>query len=144
MPAPLEVEQTDLYSDVCECCGGPRTVVTGFVHSRDGGTLAAYIASLYPAGDKHETEAWIDGILGTWGTDDASDHVTFGAHCRREGCMLVQAAQGDPDPEIESIYGRRLSREEGLAHPWIGAFWDVIDAVLIDDPVVAGFFQHGG
>lgn len=141
MGTSLEVEQTDVAEQLCECCSGPRTVVTGFVHYRNGQTIAAYIASLYPGGTKHDKEARIDGILGTWGTDDETDHVTFGANCKvGRGCMLVGPAEVDLEEDEKAIYGQRLTREEGLGHPWVGDFWGVLDAILTQDPVVAHFY----
>lgn len=138
-PQDLEVEPTQVVEDNCECCRAPRTVVTGFVHVAAGDTLAAYIASLYPAGPAHDEEVWIDVILGTWGTEDASDHVTLGAHCKvGQGCMLVEAAQAAL--EDEPIYGRRLTRMEGLTYPRVDEFWAVVDAILTADPTVADFY----
>lgn len=34
------------------------------------------------------------------------------------------------------IFGRKLTREEGLAHERIADCWDVVDCVLSDDPTV--------
>jgi hypothetical protein len=135
----LDVEPTQVTEDRCDCRGGARPVVTGFVHNRGGDTLAAYIASVYPPSPRHEEEAWIDVILGTWGRDDPHDHVTFGAWCEvGQGCMLVEGAQAAP--QGKPVYGRRLTREEGVVHPRVDGFWRVIDAVLTDDPTVSRFY----
>ena len=40
--------------------------------------VAVYFASCYRHDGVHE--AWIDVVLGTWGAEDFSDHLTFG--CR--------------------------------------------------------------
>ena len=71
--------------------------------------------------------------------EGAADRVTFG--CR------VGPVQGRPGPAATAVaaaqpyddaplWGRKLSREEALAHPRIGDFWRVVDFVLERQPVV--------
>ena len=78
-------------------------------------------------------------ILGTFGTDDASDHVTFG--CR------VGPVPGQQEPAASlvataapygsaPIFGHKLSREEALTHSTLPSFWSTVDFVLIEDPDV--------
>jgi hypothetical protein len=81
----------------------------------------------------------MDCILGAWIEDDVSDHVTFG--CRvgavadqvEPAASLVQAAVPFSDGPL---WGRKLSRDEALAHPWLPEFWEVVDFVLLTDPDV--------
>ncbi len=67
------------------------------------------------------------------------DHVTFG--CRvgpvenspEPAATLVQAClDGSSGP----LHGAVLSREQGLAHPHLPVFWEVVDFVLANDPTV--------
>lgn len=120
----------------CDCCGGERESVTGFV-SRDGKPYAVYFAACYP----HTAEAWIDVILGAeWDDKYPADHVTFG--CRvgpvegspQPGCTVVQAASAFDNPS--AIFGDCLDRERALVHPWLDDFWAVVFHILEEDPTV--------
>ena len=66
-----------------------------------------------------EREAWIDIILGTFSTDDASDHVTFGAQVGPVAGQADPAATAVPAGAAYSqspFWGIKLSRDEALAH----------------------------
>jgi hypothetical protein len=120
----------------CVRCGQPFRLVKLFI-LRDDSSHAVCFAALHV----HEgmREAWLDVILGTWGEDDATDHVTFG--CRvgpvedqdDPAATLVPAAIPYSDAPI---FGRKLDRDEALAHPWLHEFWHVVDFVLVGDPEV--------
>jgi hypothetical protein len=56
---------------------------------RDGVVQAVYFASCYHHTDQPQG-AWLDVILGTWGNETTSDHVTFG--CR------VGPVENSPEP----------------------------------------------
>jgi hypothetical protein len=36
----------------------------------------------------------------------------------------------------QPLWGKKLLRDEALAHPWLGDFWEVVDFVLLTDPDV--------
>lgn len=121
---------------VCDCCNTDARRTWAFVSDGDA-TVAAYFASCYHHNDVHEV--WIDAILGTWGSGDFGDHVTFG--CR------VGPVQGSPDPaatlvnggEVSPdtpVCGQKLSREDALQHPSLPAFWGLVDHVLGHDAMV--------
>jgi hypothetical protein len=120
----------------CAICGRHYVQVKGFVYQAEI-PHAVFFAALH----QHEAkEAWIDVILGTFGDDDTSDHVTFG--CRvgpvigqtEPAATLVPAAV----PYGESaLFGVKLSREEALKHARLGEFWLVVDFVLTADPDVS-------
>ncbi|GAA4024244.1 hypothetical protein GCM10022247_55940 [Allokutzneria multivorans] len=121
----------------CGCCAAPAQRTWNFV-LRDGSPHAVYFANSYNHGGQgHET--WIDVILGSWGGENHSDHVTFGC---RVGAVedspapAATAVQACLDGSAGPLHGRTLSREEALAHPWITDFWAVVDHVLEHDPVV--------
>lgn len=128
------ISERQVKHAVCDCRGGARTTVTGFVH-RAGEPDAVYYAACYP----HQGESWIDVILGSWGDSDPRDHATFG--CRvgavpgqsEPACSLVQAATVYSDAPL---FGTKLDRERALAHPWLPRFWAIVDLVLTSDPTV--------
>src|SRR5688500_5822344 len=70
-----------------DACGRDYTLVKGFVYRGDS-PHAVYCVACH----EHEgvREAWIDLIIGTFGEDDATDHVTFG--------VRVGPVQGQSDP----------------------------------------------
>ena len=128
----------------CRDCGRHYRLVKAFV-ARGDEAVAVVMTALHVHDGLHE--AWIDAILGTFGDDDVHDHVTFG--CRvgavqsqpDPGATLVDAAQPYAD---DGIWGRRLTRSEALAHPWLPQYWEVVDFVLVEDPVIEHHvYGHG-
>ena len=108
----------------------------GFLNRNDV-AAAVYFAALHDHGG--DREAWIDVILGTFGSGDSTDHVTFG--CR------VGPVPGQDEPAAwlvlgaipygdSPIWGEKLARDEALRHPWLSQFWEVVDFVLVQDPDV--------
>lgn len=128
--------ERQVRNNTCPECGADYTTVNGFVR-RDGNARAAYFAACH----KHQgvKEVWIDVILGTWGQDRPDDHVTFG--CRvgpvegqvEPAATLVAAASVLPS---DPLFGRKLSREEALPHPWLKEYWQVVDYLLLNDPTI--------
>jgi hypothetical protein len=124
----------------CSCCNAAIERTWNFI-DRDGEPWAVYFANCYHHRDQpHDT--WIDVIMGTWGDDDVdgvNDHVTFG--CRVgpvadsvfPAATLVDALQGFTSTPV---HGMVLSREQGLAHPLLPQFWEIVDFVLENDPTV--------
>lgn len=115
----------------CPDCGEEHDSDVGFV-LRDGVKYAVYWAAWYP----HQDEAWLDVVLGSWQEPDFADHVTFGCRIGRvEGqsdpaCSLVLGGEirGD-DP----VFGHKLDRDEALTHPWLPAFWELVDWLIPND-----------
>ncbi|WP_433121013.1 hypothetical protein [Micromonospora sp. CA-246542] len=121
---------------VCQCCDTQADRTWANIYEGDT-AFAVYFASCYHHDGVHE--AWIDAILGTWGQDRVDDHITFG--CR------VGPVVGSPAPAAtlvnggevagdNPVFGRKLSREEGLDHPRIAEFWQVVDVILERDDLV--------
>ncbi|WP_093619393.1 hypothetical protein [Actinoplanes philippinensis] len=132
----IDESSREVRDFVCQCCGGAADRTWAHVND-DNGAAAVYFASCYHHNGVHE--AWIDAILGTWGDDRHDDHVTFG--CR------VGPVQGSPAPAATlvdggavapdaPIFGHKLSRAEGLAHPRLADFWRLVDTVLEKDELV--------
>jgi hypothetical protein len=146
MPLTVNPEAHQLREYECGCCKAPIQRTWNVVY-RDGDPYAVYYASSYHHADQpHET--WIDVVLGYWDQQEESgNHVTFG--CRvgpvvdspDPAATLVQACL---DGSAGELHGQPLSREEGLAHPRLKDFWDVVDFVLVNDPVVAEHLYHHG
>ena len=121
---------------VCGCCSGQADRTWANVY--DGNrAVAVYFASCYHHDGVHE--AWIDAILGTWGQDRHDDHVTFGCrvgpveNATAPAATLVNGGAAAPD---SPIFGVKLSREDGLNHPRLAEFWQLVDMVLERDDLV--------
>jgi hypothetical protein len=117
----------------CTACGRGYTLIKSFILD-DNDAHAVLFAALH---DHGEREAWIDVILGSVGSEDFSDHVTFGCRVGPVGGQAEPAATavaaaahyGDTP-----LFGRKLTRDEALAHPLLSNFWRVVDFALINDP----------
>lgn len=131
----LRISERTVQRSACPTCGHAADHVTGFLHVGDV-ALGAYFAACHRHPDR---EVQMDVVLGTWGTDDATDHVTFSCRLRRTGAMLVDATI--VTTSHKPILGAQLTRDEALAHPRIDDFWDVVDHVSTADPTVG---QHLG
>ncbi len=134
----MDIAEQQEREFTCQCCNAAVQRVWNWV-SHDGAPHAVYFANCYHhAGQPHE--AWIDVILGTWGNDSVADHVTFGCRVGPAGnspepaATLVQACL---DGSGERIHGTVLSCEQALSHPWLPAFWEIVDFVLANDPTVS-------
>ena len=125
--------ERNIREETCDRCGRQYRQLTLFIH-RDGDAFAICYASLH----RHEDvpEAWLDVILSLWDEENASDHVTFG--CR------VGPVQGQDEPAASlvtgaipfsdsDLFGKKLTRDEALVHPWLPRFWEVVDFVLVTD-----------
>jgi hypothetical protein len=120
----------------CDRCGRAYSQVTLFVY-RDGDAFAICYATLH--GHDGTEETWFDVILGPLDQDEHPDRVTFG--CRvglvpgQEEPGATLTAGGVPFSN-RPLFGRKLSREDALAHPLLADFWEVVDLVLATDPTV--------
>lgn len=122
----------------CSTCGSEEQHISGFV-DRGGSAYAVYFAAC----DTHDgdREAWLDVVLGTWGVDTSHDHTTFSCRVGRGDaypepyCTLVDGPVAVDDTDAATL-GSILSREGALQHPWLPAFWEVVDFILLDNPVL--------
>lgn len=132
----IDEETRQVRDFVCQCCSTQAERTWAFVN-RDGGARAVYFASCYHHDGIHE--AWIDAIFGTWGSNTFDDHVTFGCRVGPVSNSPMPAATlvrgGDVAPD-EPVYGRKLDRDEALAHPQLSEFWALVDLVLEHDRLV--------
>ncbi len=134
-------EERNVSETVCEHCGEPRVSVSGSL-LRDGGLLAFYFASCYHH-DGHEV--WIDIVHSSdWDAED-QQRMTFG--CRvgpvsnspTFASTMVDAAAAWGDVPF---FGRKLSRDQAMAHPWREEFWSHSDFILVNDPDVAAHMGY--
>ena len=139
MPLTLDAE-TDIRQAECDHCGSGYSLVTSYV-LRDDAAFAVAKTALH---DHDGPEAWLDVVFGSW-HGEAEDHVTFG--CR------VGPVSGSPDPAATAVdaalpyadsafWGRKLSRDEALAHLQIQDFWSVVDFLLVNEPTIAHHVYH--
>ena len=131
--------QVDRYP--CRCCDSVVDRSSAKL-DRDGSARALFSACCYHHGDGGEV--WFDIAIGTWGTDDHSDHVAFG--CR------WGAVDGRADPMCSlttgagvlgdsPVWGTKLDRPAALRHPLLPEFWAMVDFLLESDPVVHPFIS---
>jgi hypothetical protein len=133
----MDLARRKEHEYTCPCCNAPIERMWNFI-SADGDATAVYFANCYHHLDQPH-DAYIDVIMGTWGTNDASDHVTFG--CRvgpvvnspQPAATLVEACL---DGARGEIHGAILTREDALKHPWLPRFWEIVDFILEKDPTV--------
>lgn len=126
----------NVYQKVCEHCGEPRVSVSGSL-LRDGNLLAHYFASCYHHDGR---EVWIDIVYSLDWDAAVQQRVTFG--CRvgpvvnspTAASTMVDAATAMGD---DPFFGRKLSRDEAMTHPWRDEFWAHSDFILENDPDVA-------
>jgi hypothetical protein len=120
----------------CDCCGNASRRTWAMVN-RDDQPYAVFFAACYDHG--HVRETWIDVVFGTWGQGVHDDHVTFG--CRfgpvagsdYPAATAVDAAEVAPD---DALFGQKLTRAQALSHPRVKEFWEVVDFVVLSDPLV--------
>lgn len=143
-PAPASGSEAGLAFDEaptiqeqdCSGCGRHYPLVKALV-KRDGDAHAVAFCALHTHDDVRE--AWIDVILGTFGGGATPDNLTFGCRVGPVGgqdepaATAVDAAEPYGD---NPIWGRKLGRQDALAHPRLAEFWQVVDFILVADPVV--------
>lgn len=125
---------------ICGECAELHESTTGYVLA-DGSAYAVYRVAWYP----HHHEAYVDVIIGSWIEPDYADHATFG--CRVgpiEGtvgpqCSLVTGGEIRPD---HVMFGTKLDSDSALAHPRIQDFWDCIDWLFLNDPILHEHMYH--
>ena len=126
----LTIGDRTVEESACQSCRRSYDFVKGFVWRGDE-PWAVYFAACH---GHPQHEAWIDVVLGSYGADDYSDHVTFACRVWAEGAAAVDApvAASGKAP----MFGRLLSRDEALKHDRLTDLWQIIDALSEQDPSV--------
>jgi hypothetical protein len=122
-----------LFWSTCPSCSREFARVKGVLTWFDE-SFAAFLAEMHWHGGQNEI--WFEAIFGELDEDTSPDRVTFG--CRLgsvEGqeelaCSLLRPKDGD------EFGGRRLDRDEALAHPWLERFWEVVDFLVLHEPTI--------
>jgi hypothetical protein len=128
--------ERDVSEKRCQDCGRDYILVKGHLFKSEV-PHAVYMAACHTHDGARE--AWIDLVLGTFGNDDPSDHITFGTRVgpvdgqREPAATLVQGAIPYGD---SPIFGRKLTRDEALEHPRLPDCWEAIDFILMEDQTV--------
>ena len=140
--------EPDVRQVECRQCATPFAQAIGFVLA-DGSAHAVYYAGLHHHDGLHD--AWLDVILGSWPERDDElyppDHVTFscrvgpGAAAPDPYASLI-AAPATASGRNQALFGRRLTRDEALAHPWLDEFWRVVDFVVLESQPVREHLDH--
>lgn len=124
----------------CPDCGSQHETVTGFVLENDS-AHAVYYVDWYP----HTNEAFVDVVLGPWLEPAYPDQVTFGCRLGPVGGQVGPAASlvtgGRTRPD-HPMLGRKLDRDEALAHPGLPDFWAVVDWLVVNDPTLHENVYH--
>jgi hypothetical protein len=114
----------------CQRCGPAFRLVAGYVNDDDG-AYALYWAAchMHP-----EHRVFFDVLIGTWWNDGADDRVTFSCEIHQDSSMVQDAPLATPGDD--AMFGRKLTRHQALAHPWIPIFWSVVDLAQLEDEAV--------
>jgi hypothetical protein len=136
----IEIEFPKPQTSICECCGGATTRLTRFVHE-DGDAFAIYYAAF---SDEHQ-ESGVTGIisLGDWDEDSIPESRVAFAFRLWEGEETFNVTIFDASESQWSdakVLGRKLSREEALAHPRITDVYHITDHMTEEDPDIQAFF----
>ena len=131
----LHIDESSVQILACPTCGVPYDRVSGFV-SDASGPLAVYFAMPHGGG----RAAWLDVILGTWGTPEpVADHVNFAGLLETSGLTIVDApVAGNPGGLFGGI---PLVAADALAHPLLAAFREVAALISEDDRLVRGYLS---
>lgn len=140
---PFEVQLAERRENLRPCgdCGRLFPHVTGWASNHS--VTAAYFAS--PHTDEPR-QAAVDVLLGSWQETTtrrwfqrraAGDAVLFSCLLRPGSAMAVDAPRTLCLDDAEPVLGRLLTRDEALAHPWLPVFWEVVDAIAVQDPVIS-------
>jgi hypothetical protein len=136
----LEIEYPEAVTSNCECCGNKNTRLTRFV-TQDGDAVAVYYA-VFSSG---HPENGVIGVvsIGEWweGTGPESrDAFAFRLWEGPENYNVsITDAQESEWGDVDLI-GRKLSREEALAHHLLSDVFHITDHMTSEDPAIREFF----
>ena len=141
----IEIEFNEPRVSACDCCGGPITRLTRFV-SQNGDAFAIYYAMF----SNRHTPRLVRTIIGIgewpgWETDEAvpAARVAFAMELRvgtdNYEVSVIDAAES-PWSHVE-LLGKKLTREEALAHPWIKDAFHIADHMIADDQPLKAYLD---
>jgi len=138
----LEIEFAPPGRSRCDCCGGATTTLTRFV-TVDGEARGIYYAAF---SDNHpESHVIVLLSLGRWEDGSGPEHrVAFALRIwvKEDQFQVGVVDAGDAGWPNAAQMGRRLSRREALAHPWIQEVFHVSDHIVAEDEPIRSYFQN--
>ena len=136
-PDGIEVELDTRSAGWCSICRARSHSIVGWLHAVGGGTLAAY--NLGWCESRRHQEIDLILTIGPWGDGaDAEQRSCFPIVAWRDEAGAVQmSVQEHGRFEPSDTIGRRLDRDEALAHERIADVWALVDILWSRDPRVA-------
>lgn len=145
--ARLDIEPTG-SSDFgpCPCCGNNSRSVWGLVRNRKGAHAAYFVHWTLTRVRDHGAN--FDLIIGQWGEgSSAGDRVLVALAYRVDetgpSFMVIDAADR-PRAAATDLVGRALARAEVIGRPIAQQAFDIVDAILEQDPRVAELLAPPG
>ncbi|HEY2847323.1 MAG TPA: hypothetical protein VGI80_05845 [Pyrinomonadaceae bacterium] len=137
----LEFEYCEPEFGPCDCCDAVVTRITRFV-SQDEEPYAIYYGHL----SESDAERRMLGLisLGEWGSETVPEcRVAFAFRLwpgnDKYNVSIFDAAESSWSNA--GLVGKKLSREDALAHPWLPEVFHLTDHMAIDDPAIRDFFE---
>lgn len=138
----LEVEYDEPLTVECECCGAPETRLTRFV-KRHGDAYAVYLVRYTENHGARQAYAMIS--MGSWWVDGVPpDRVAFALRIRETAeeyqLQVIDAKQ--LAWHTSEILGRKLDRDQALAHPWLPEVYQLFDYMVQHDAPLHAFVSN--
>lgn len=136
----IEIEFTEPETSKCECCGNTTTRLTRFV-TQDGDAFAIYYAAFSEA--HHENGVIGIVSIGEWWdgtTPELRDAFAFRLWEGEDNYNVTIMDAGESQWSDVDLIGRKLSREEALAHPSIKDVFHIVDHMTEEDPAIRTYF----
>jgi hypothetical protein len=140
-PPTFEVEYDEPLIVTCDCCGEPETRLTRFV-KRDGDAYAVYLVRFVDGQQTHPAYAMVS--LGTWAVDGVPpDRVAFALRIpyHPDEYQLEVIDEAKLSWKKSEILGRKLSRDQALAHPWLPEVYRLFDHMVQNDAPLHAFLN---
>jgi len=138
----IEVELGDEHCTTCECCGGETVSLTRFVY-KDGDAFAIYYACFSSTHQERIVDAVVS--IGDWGSDaEPVNRCAFALRIRSgpENYEVMVTDAGSCRWSKVELLGRKLGREEALAHRWIDDVFHITDHMCAEDGKVKAFLDQ--
>lgn len=137
----FEIEPTNESQSFCDCCGKQTRTIMGYVHEKNGDTVASYIMQWTVGMPFDSHPANFDIIYGRWGEgaeskDRCAISLLYFEEGGRPGVMAIDA--NDRPVGNSSLVGKAMSRDEIIGTDIAKQAFAVFDTVLLGDKRLAG------
>jgi len=141
--ATLSIEPTG-SSDFgpCPCCGNNSRRVWGHVHSPKAAVAAYFVHWTRNAVRDHGAN--FDLIVGKWGkgaTAPDRELVALAYRLEDDGPSFMVIDAADRPAADDELVGKALARKEVIGKPIARKAFDIVDAILDQDPRVAELLE---